>query len=119
MAEYLPLFTPGQAVTFTASAAVTGGQLVEVTGDRAVAPAAADSPSVVGVAGYDAAAGDPVTVFAGGVQQLVASGAIAAGDRVAAAADGAVATLGVATNPVGTALTAAADGATVQIKLDA
>ena len=41
MADYLPLFKPGQTVTFTASAEVLGGQAVEVTGDRSVGPAAA------------------------------------------------------------------------------
>jgi hypothetical protein len=34
MADYLPKFKPGQAVTFTASADVTGGRLVAVTGNR-------------------------------------------------------------------------------------
>ena len=31
MADYLPQFSPGDAVTFTASADVTGGRLVEIT----------------------------------------------------------------------------------------
>ena len=110
MADYLPKFEPGEAVTFSASAAVTGGRLVAVSGDRTVAPAGADSAAVVGVAGFDAATGEDVTVFtrAGGVHKLVASGAIAAGAKVISAADGEVATIGAGSNPIGIALTAAA-----------
>lgn len=109
MSDYLPKHQPGQAVTFTASAAVTGGRLVAVTGDRTVGPAGADSATVVGVAGFDAAAGDLVTVFtrAGGVHRLTAAGAIAAGAKVASAAAGKAQTIGSLTNPLGIALEAA------------
>lgn len=109
MADYLPKFKPGEAVTFTASAAVTGGRLVVVTGDRTVGPAGADSAAVVGVAAFDAASGEPVTVFtrAGGVQRLTASAAIAAGARVISASAGKVATIGAGANALGVALEAA------------
>lgn len=116
MTDYVPLFE-GYSRTFTADADVTGGQLVEVTGDRAVSAAGAGSTKTVGVAAFDAKAGDPVTVEGGGVQRLMAAGAIAAGDRVAAAAGGKVATA--TENTIGLALTAAADGAQAQIRLDA
>ena len=106
MAEYLPKFIPGQAITLAASAAVTAGQLVEVTGPGTVGPAGADSAKVVGVAGFDVASGDRVTVYRGGVQRLAASGAVTAGAAVYAAAAGQVASSG--TNKVGTALTSAA-----------
>lgn len=110
MADYLPKFKPGQAVTFKASAAIAGGRLVAVTGARTVGPAGADSAAVVGVAGFDAVIGEDVTVFtrAGGVHSLVASAAIAAGAKVSAAASGKVQTIGSTTNPIGLALTAAA-----------
>lgn len=110
MVAYLPKFLPGEAVTFTASADVIGGRLVAVSGDRAVAPAAADSATVVGVAGFDAKAGELVTVYtrAGGVQRLTASGAIAAGAKVASAAAGKAQTIGSLTNAIGIALEAAA-----------
>jgi hypothetical protein len=110
MVDYLPKFKPGQAVTFTASAAVVGGRLVAVTGNRTVGPAGADSAAVVGVAGFDAAIGDTVTVYtrAGGVHALVASAAIAAGAKVSSAAAGKIQTIGATTNPVGLALEAAA-----------
>lgn len=117
MADYSPLFKPGSAITYSASAEVAGGQVVEVSGDRTVAPAAAGSLKVVGVAGFAAAVGDQVTVYSGGVQRPVASGAVAAGDRVAAAADGKVATATEGT--IGVALAAAADDAPVQIKFEA
>lgn len=110
MADYLPKFTPGKAVTFNATAAVIGGRLVDVTGNRSVGPAGADVADVVGVAGFDAAIGEPVTVYTRptGVHQLVASGAIAAGAKVISAAAGKIATLGAGVNPIGIALEAAA-----------
>lgn len=118
MADYLPKFKPGQGVTFTASAAVTGGRLVEVTGNRTVGPAAADSAKVVGVAGFDAAIGESVTVYAGGVQRPTASGAIAVGAKVMAAAAGKIATIGAGANPLGIALVAAAaDGDVIDVQM--
>lgn len=86
------LFEPGAPVTFTAAADVTDGQLLIVTGNRAVSPSTADSTAWVGQAAFDAKAGEKVTVLLGGVQRLVASGTVAAGDLVSAAADGKVAT---------------------------
>lgn len=116
MAEYLPTFKPGQAVTLKASAAITGGQLVEVTGSGTVGPAGAASTKVVGVAAFDAAINDNVTIYSGGVQHATASGAVAAGDVVQAAANGQVATG--ATAPLGIALTAAASGADVRVQFN-
>lgn len=116
MTDYTPLFpSPVGGVTFTASAAVTGGQLVEVTGDRTVGPAAAGSLKAIGHAGHDAPAGGRLTVHlnGAGVQEGVASGAIAAGALLKAAAAGAVATGGTGDNVVGIALAAAANAATV------
>ncbi len=118
MVQYTPMFKPGEAVTFTASADVIGGRVVEVTGDRTVAHAGAGSTKVAGVAGFDAKAGESVTVFSGGIQRPTASGAIAAGDAVAAAANGHVATSADGTGRIGVALAAAADGETAQIKLE-
>lgn len=109
MADYLPKFIDGKAVTFSASAAVIGGRLVSVTGDQAAAPAGADSSSVVGVAAVDAVVGDTFTVYTrpSGVQRLVASGAIVAGAKVISASAGKIATLGTGVNPIGIALEAA------------
>lgn len=113
--SYLPLFRPGDTVTFNVSAAVTAGQPVEVgTADMAVAPAAAASAKVVGVAGHDAAVGDKLTVEVGKpIHELKASGAVTRGDRLEAAGAGAVRTVAAGT-PVYLALTSAIDGALVR-----
>ena len=116
MAEYLPKFYAGDPFTCQVTDDVTGGQIVEVSGDRTVAPAAADSTKAIGVAGFDAATGDSVTVFVGGVQRPIAAGAITAGARVAVADDGKISATG--TNTIGTALAAAADGEPAEIKFD-
>lgn len=91
MSEFAPLFKPGAEFTRTTSAAVTGGQVLIVSGSNTVAPSSAASAAVLGVAGFDAASGDSVTVLTHGVVNLAASGAISAGAPVAAAASGAVA----------------------------
>ena len=116
MAQYLPLFRPGQTVTFDVTAAVTGGHPVEVgSADRSVAPAAAGTQKYVGVAGHDAAVGDKVTVEVGNpIHELIASGAVTRGTRVETAGAGKVRTLTTG-GAVGLALTSAADGAPVQV----
>lgn len=118
MAEYLPIHTPGQAITLKASATITAGQVVAVSGSGTVAPAGADSATWVGVAAFDAATNDDVTIYAGGTQSVTASGAITAGDAIECAAAGAVATAASATalTYVGVALTTAADGAKVRVR---
>lgn len=117
MGDYVPLYKPGQAITRQASAAITGGQVVVVTGDGTVGPSAAASAAFVGVAAFDAAVGDQVTVHKGGVQRPVASGAVAAGDIVVTAAAGRVVTNAApgAGQQVGIALSTAADGESVDV----
>lgn len=118
MAEYLPLYEEGDSITRTASAAITGGQLVRVSGSGTVAPTSAASADWVGVAGFDAGTGEPVTIYRVGIQRLVASGTVTAGQLVEGAASGRVAahTNGTADyNVVGLALTTAADGALVEV----
>lgn len=128
MADYLPVYTPGEAVSMTASAAITGGQLVAVSGNGTVGPAGASSGAVVGVAGHNAASGSRVTVYARGVvHETVADGAITAGNQVVSAAAGAVSALAAmatgaadegdvnaARAVLGVALTTAADEALVR-----
>lgn len=113
--NYLPLYRPGQTVTFGVTAAVTAGQVVEVgTADFAVAPAAAASTKVVGVAGHDAGIGDKLTVEVNKpIHELKAVGAITRGQRLETAAAGGVRTHA-AGDPVFLALTSAIDGATVK-----
>lgn len=110
MADYLPKIQYGEPFTTTASAAVIGGRLVVVSGAGTVGPAGADAANVVGVAAFDGAANEKVTVFPrpGGVHRLVASAAITAGAKVISAAAGKIATIGAGANPVGIALTTAA-----------
>lgn len=135
MADYVPLFTPGQDFTSQASAAITGGQILAVSGSGTVAPAGANAKNWVGVATQDASNGDKVGVTSGGVQRLTASGAVTAGDLVVCAAAGQVSTLAAAAATaaasaqtqtdientraiVGLALTTAANGALVEIKME-
>lgn len=99
MAQHTHKFAPGAAVTHTAEAAVTGGRLVMITGDREVSPATANTTAWCGTAAFDAAIGESVTVLAGGVQSILASGAVTAGALVVAAADGKVAALAAVTTP--------------------
>jgi len=108
--DYLPKFKPGAVVTFTATADVTGGRLVSLSGSRAVATSAADSTAVVGVAAADVVSGEKVAVYTRptGVHGLVASGAIAIGAKVISAANGKIATAAGSANSIGIALEAAA-----------
>jgi hypothetical protein len=121
MADYVPLFKPGASLTYQASATITAGQLLEVTGSGTVGPAGAASTKCVGVAAFDAASGDAkVTIHAGGVQKIVASGGVTAGDIVAAGAAGTVAPIGAGAfgTKIGIALTTAADTAVAEIQMD-
>lgn len=117
MADYLPLYTPGQVFTRPVSADVVGGTIVRVSGSGTVAPAGATAADWLGVAGFDAKAGDQVTIFTGGIQRVRATGAITAGASVATAANGTVASAAAAAGTtVGIALTTAADGQLVEVK---
>jgi hypothetical protein len=80
--------SPGDFMTFTAGAAIVGGNVVYLSADRTVQKAAVlNEPRVIGVAIHSAASGDTnLTVCGDGVWPLVAAGAIAAGDNVVAAA---------------------------------
>jgi hypothetical protein len=100
MADYTPVFANGTAPwTLQASAAVTGGRLVEVSGNGTVAPAGAASTKVVGVAAFDAASGAKVDVWplAGLTHRVLGAGAISAGDNLASGAAGVVAPIAAGT----------------------
>lgn len=122
MAEYVPLYKPGQAITLQASATITAGQLVSVSGSGTVAPSSAADAAWLGVAAYDAASGDKVTIFCGGTQKIVAgTGGITAGQLVHAGASGTVVTHTNGTNDyniVGVALTTATATNLVQIQMN-
>ena len=114
MADHLPKFKPGQAVTFTAGGAITGGQVVEVgAANRTVVVAGAASAKAIGTAGHDVASGGKVVVhLAGPVDTAKAAAAIVRGAKVEAGAAGTVqtATTGLV---LGIALTAAGDAGDV------
>lgn len=126
MADYIPVFEPATAITLTASAAITAGQLVEVSGDGTVAPTGAKTADYVGVAAQAAASGARFVVWPRGmVHESTASGAVTAGNQLATAASGKVAALAAAAGTtagdindarsvVGIALTTAADAASVR-----
>lgn len=124
---------PGSRVSYTASAAITGGRLVELTAARTVGPAGAGSTKCVGVAQWDVPAsrasiegpqvgdGNELVVLDDCFVTLVASGAIAAGDKLIAAAAGQASVAGAtpdARTVVGTAIEAATNGNTFLAKVD-
>jgi len=117
MADYAPVYSGGvEPFTATTSAAVTGGRVLEVSGNGTVAHAGAASTVAVGVAAHDAASGARVTVWplANVVHELSAPGAITAAAGVVTAAAGEVATATIATAAaagtlIGIAATTAAD----------
>lgn len=121
MADYTPLQTANLLpFTSTASAGVTGGQIVEVSGSGTVGPAAAGSVKAVGVAAHDAGNGSRVTVhpLGGVVHELTAGASITAGQplKVGATAGAVIPLAGGAPGAqVGFALTSAAQDGKVQV----
>jgi len=100
-----------------ASADITKGQVVVVSGDMAVTPSSAASAAVIGVAMFDAKTNEPVSVETEGLFSLTASGAITAGAQVESAAGGKVATKGgTVTKVIGIALNTASNGGEVLVK---
>jgi hypothetical protein len=82
MADYIPVYLPGAAITSTASGTVVGGDLLAVSGNGTVAKTATlADPKFVGVAAFDAVSGAKVTLYGRGpVHESVADGAVTAGD---------------------------------------
>ncbi|ADB58550.1 capsid cement protein [Archaeoglobus profundus] len=128
------VYPEGKYLPLTAGADITAGQVVELTGDKTVAPTGGASSKVIGVALINANAGENVTIVTEGVVEVVAAGAIAAGDKVQSAAGGKVAKFSAtktytdsagntvdvddATKIIGIALTSAsADGDKILVKL--
>lgn len=129
MAEHVPHIIKSPPITMTcATAAITGGQLVEMVGNMTCQPAGAGSAKAIGVAARDAIVGAQVPVYTDGVHDLTAAGAIASGDQLIAGAAGTVATVAAVTTPtagdvnatrqlVGKALEAIADTAKGRVLL--
>lgn len=91
MGGYTPTFVPGDRPTYTATAAVTGRQVVEITATEfSAGPAAAGSIKSVGLALYDAAVGAKFAVSDDTYQEPIAGAAITAGARLKCGAAGVV-----------------------------
>lgn len=119
MPDYLPTYNHGKTITLTAGSTITGGQLLSVSTDGRVNPAALNSTGTVGVAGHDAVTGDPVTIHCGGIQELTASGAIAAGALVTPDNNGAVkANATPATGTLVGVAVSSASGGRVRVQVD-
>ena len=88
MPDYTAVFIPSLVITLTASAAITGGDPVEVSGNGTCARVAATgSGHVIGVAAQDAQINARVSVYARGlVHEGRADGPVTAGDQVVASA---------------------------------
>lgn len=115
MGAYEPKFLYGDEVTGTASATITGGQTLIVTGTGTLGPATAGSPACVGVAAADAVSGDRFAFFPRGkIHVSTASGGITAAARVDTGAGGTVASGAAGVNNIGIALTTAIDTALVE-----
>ncbi len=127
MGSYLPKHLPGDTITTRASAPVTGGQRVAVSGSGTTATATAATKALyVGVAGMDAATNADYTIYGrGAVHISIATGAITAGDQITSANAGRVSSIAAASGNAaadinnaravdGIALTTAADGAAVE-----
>lgn len=80
MPDYAPVYGRPQSITYTAGAAITGGQLLAFTGQDTVSPIAVNPANFAGVAAHDASAGGAVTVLCGGgiVHESPAAGITAA-----------------------------------------
>lgn len=115
MGAYEPKYLYSDAASATFSAAVTGGQVLAVSGNGTVGPAGADSNAVVGVAAHDVAINGRGTYFPRGkIHVSTASGGITAAARVNSGAAGTVASAAAGVGNVGIALTTALDTAAVE-----
>lgn len=120
MSDFLPVYEDADRLSYTAGAAITGGQVVEFTAADTVSPTGGVSNKVAGVALYDAPSGGLVTVTRTGVCELVTTGNVAVGDAIGSSTAGGVATVVSPTNPfgvIGLATRAATSPAPVRIHL--
>jgi hypothetical protein len=124
--ECIPLFKPGQDISATASAAVTGKRFVDWTGFLSLTtpstlPTAAHATAagkVAGVSGYDAASGSrfPITRGKGAIVPVTALGNITAGVELEVGTAGQATTYSAGVK-VGRALSAGSAGADVWVEL--
>lgn len=109
----------GTEVTYTASADILGGQLVQIASNGTVAPATASTQKVIGVALYDIPSGSEGAIRVAGVARVAnadGSTAITAGVAVTAGALGG-ATAHSTGRAIGIALEPIAGGATGRVAI--
>ncbi|GAA3251643.1 capsid cement protein [Nonomuraea helvata] len=119
MADYLPVYLNGvEPFTMTASAPVTGGQVLAASGVGTVAPTAGPSGAAIGIAQNDAPTGGLVTVWplSGVVHESTSPAGVAAGAALTSSTSGGIdsgtlASIAAAGTHIGTALTTAGAGA--------
>lgn len=71
----------GEALSFTASADITAGQVVKLDGDQSVTPADTGGETAIGIATQTVATGDTLTVLGNSARvRYTAAGAVSAGD---------------------------------------
>jgi hypothetical protein len=120
MSDFLPVYEDADRLSYTAGAAITGGQVVEFTAADVVSPTGGVSNKVAGIALMDAATGQQVTVTRTGVAELVTTANVAVGDAIGSSTAGGVATVVSPTNPfgvIGLATRAATAPAAVRVQL--
>jgi hypothetical protein len=80
VADYAPVYGRPKAMTLTAGAAISGGQVLKFSAADTVVPADLNCTNYAGVAAHDAASGALVTVLMGGgvVHETNAAAATAA-----------------------------------------
>lgn len=111
MPDYAPVLSAGHVVslTYTAGAAITGGQVLVFSAADTVIPAAGASLAFAGVAAHDAASGAPVTVLAGDAiihETQTTAALVNAGALIQSAAGGLIAGGAAAGSEIGTAVRA-------------
>ena len=116
MGDYTPKYKVDEPATYTAGAAITGGQVVYLSAAGQCQLTSAASANVLGIATRDVASGELVAVVRGGVQRCVPAAAITVGQPLKSAASGRVTPMTIGTDPqdqyIGFALTAASGAAT-------
>lgn len=111
MADYAAKFLYAVQISGVASATITGGQVLVVSGNGTVGPAGADAANVIGVACTDAASTALVSYNPRGkVHVTTTAGAVTAGNDAFTGAAGTVDDTGTAANKIGVFLTSAGSG---------
>ena len=114
MVDYVPV-AEGGPYSYVAASQITGGQIVELTADNTVQPAAVTSAKVFGVAAFDTPTGGRCTTY--DIDKLhettvSAAGTLTAGNPVKAGALGTLQLYVVGTDPINTFLGVVVQGAT-------